>query len=127
MKILILGDNMSSIELLKMILLPIDVNIPSTCLLDHLEWMIFAEQPEIILLDLTASPQDACQICSRIHSITSIPVIVLSVLNEPQYIASILNAGADDFITKPASYDILTARINKMIRRVNYYSQAVAV
>ncbi|MCE1254330.1 MAG: DNA-binding response regulator, partial [Anaerolineae bacterium] len=63
-----------------------------------------------------------CKTLKEIKTFTNVPVIVLSVNCDPEFIASVLNNGADDFVGKPISYPILVARIKTLLRRVRVYS-----
>jgi DNA-binding response OmpR family regulator len=125
MKLLIIGDNLSSINLIKAVLSSIDFNSPSVCLFHEAEQVISIEKPEILLVDISISSQEGLDLCAFLHSLTLIPFLVLSVSDDPQFIAGILNAGADDFLVKPVSNDMLIAKINKTLRRINLYSQSI--
>ena len=125
MKLLIIGDNLSSINLIKSVLSSIDLNLPAACLFSQAEQFINQENPDILLFDIAESTLEGLDMCASLHDLTTLPFIVLSVSNDPQYIAGILNAGADDFLVKPISNDMLIAKINKILRRVNVYSQPI--
>jgi DNA-binding response OmpR family regulator len=127
MKLLMIGDNESSIEFLKTLYPPPPHFSSIACIFSEAEQMILNEKPDIILVDIAISTQEGVDICGTLHSFTTTPIIVLSVSNNPQYIAGILDAGADDFLVKPISFDILYAKINKILRRVNIYSQPIII
>jgi two-component system, OmpR family, KDP operon response regulator KdpE len=127
MKLLIVGDNESSIEfLITLFPSPSPISI-STSLYSQAKRIIHKEKPDIILLDIAISAQTGLDICSTMRSFTPTPIIVLSVSNNPQYIAGILDAGADDFLVKPISIDMLFAKVNNILRRVNVYSQSITI
>ncbi len=73
--------------------------------------------PDLIILDLMMPDQDGWQTCQTIRAFSKAPVIVLSALNDPGVIASVLDAGADDYLVKPVSSNVLVARIKTLIRR----------
>jgi DNA-binding response OmpR family regulator len=125
MNLLIIGDNLSSINLIKPVLSSIDFNSPSACLFSEAEKIICQLKPDILLVDISTPTQEGLDMCASLHTLTTIPFIVLSVSNDPQYVAGILNAGADDFLVKPISNDMLIAKINKTLRRINQYSQTI--
>jgi DNA-binding response OmpR family regulator len=52
-----------------------------------------------------------------IRKISSAPLLVLSTFDQPNIVARTLDCGADDFLTKPVSVDVLMASINKLTRR----------
>ena len=126
MKIFIFGDDQSSIDITKLLFTQISQNLVSACAIGQAEKIISKEKPDVILMDLSSKNPNALQLCTRIRSMTQIPIIVLSVMDEPKFIAGILNSGADDFISKPVSTEILDARINTLIRRSNSYFPPVS-
>ena len=126
MKILIYGDNQSSIESTKLFLSTSET-IVTTYSIEQIEWIICNNRPDIIILDLSPRANNGLEYCPRIRRLTSIPIIVISVISEPQKIAALLNSGADDYIEKPTSMEMLTARINKLMRRSTIYSPPVTV
>jgi DNA-binding response OmpR family regulator len=48
---------------------------------------------------------------------SDVPIIVLSALNDPSMIASVLDSGADDYLTKPTPSRVLVAHINRLLNR----------
>jgi DNA-binding response OmpR family regulator len=60
---------------------------------------------------------DGWEICKEVRSFSEVPIIVLSALNDPSMVASVLDAGADDYLTKPTPSRILVAHINRLTRR----------
>ena len=68
---------------------------------------------------------DGWEICKEVRSFSQVPIIVLSALNDPSMVASVLDAGADDYLTKPTPSRILVAHINRLTRR-NGSSSAVS-
>jgi DNA-binding response OmpR family regulator len=73
--------------------------------------------PQLIIVDLSASRIDGWQICSAIRRLTTAPLLVLSVLNEPSTVARILDAGVDDYLVKPVPIAVLIAHLRKLARR----------
>lgn len=74
-------------------------------------------QPHLVTLDLMMPDMDGWEICRAVREFSRVPIIVLSALNDPAVIASALDAGADDYLTKPTSAHVLVAHINRLIRR----------
>ena len=60
---------------------------------------------------------DGWQVCKAIRAFSNAPILILSAINDPRLVASILDAGADDFLVKPVPSGVLVAHIRKMIRR----------
>src|SRR5690606_17852564 len=60
---------------------------------------------------------DGITVCRRLRDMTAIPIIMLTALHAEPMIVQALDAGADDYITKPFGYDELMARIKSVLRR----------
>ncbi len=81
--------------------------------------MILENPPDVILLDLMMPGMTGFEVCRHIRStprISQLPVIVLTALADRQTLVEALDAGADEFITKPVSGVELRARIRTMLR-----------
>lgn len=77
-------------------------------------------QPDLILLDLLLPGINGLDVCNILKSDTqtkSIPIIMLTALGQEKDIVKGLESGADDYITKPFSVEILLARIKAVLRR----------
>jgi two-component system KDP operon response regulator KdpE len=73
--------------------------------------------PDLIITDLSMPGMDGIELCREIRRISQVPIIVLSVKGEEKVKVSALDAGADDYITKPFGIDELLARIRAALRR----------
>ncbi|NLT65485.1 MAG: response regulator transcription factor [Acidobacteria bacterium] len=76
------------------------------------------ETPHLILLDLNLPDAGGVETCRTIREISEVPIIVLSVRNSERDKVRALDAGADDYVTKPFSMDELLARIRAAMRRI---------
>lgn len=76
--------------------------------------------PDIILLDLGLPDMDGVEIIKKVRSWSVVPIIVISARSEDQDKISALDAGADDYLTKPFSVEELLARLRSTLRRLNY-------
>jgi DNA-binding response OmpR family regulator len=122
--ILIISDNTTSSELLKLSLSMSDINTLVTSSIKQALPIIDANVVDLVLLEIPPHIGYAIQSCEAIRSSTMVPFIVISTINDPDIVAKILDAGADDYLARPFSYDILVARINKLNRRVHIYSSS---
>ena len=77
------------------------------------------ENPDLIMLDLTMPGIDGWQICREIRTVSKVPIIILSALDDPTVISQALDAGADDYMVKPAPSSVLIAHINNLTRRAH--------
>ncbi len=73
--------------------------------------------PQLIVTDLSMPGMDGIELCRRLRQETAIPIIVLSVKGEEHTKVKALDAGADDYITKPFGMDELLARMRAALRR----------
>lgn len=74
--------------------------------------------PDVVLLDLGLPDMDGKDVIAGLRGWTSVPIIVLSARQSSQDKVEALDAGADDYVTKPFSMDELLARLRAAIRRL---------
>jgi two-component system KDP operon response regulator KdpE len=74
--------------------------------------------PDLVITDLAMPNMDGLELCHRLRSKTQIPIIVLSVRGEERTKVKALDAGADDYVTKPFGIEELLARVRAHLRRV---------
>jgi DNA-binding response OmpR family regulator len=86
---------------------------------DGLEGMgkLFTQRPDLIILDVMMPGIDGFQICERIRQYSNTPLIMLTALDHDEHMLKGLEAGADDFLSKPVNREILLARAKAVIRR----------
>lgn len=81
---------------------------------------------DVMLLDLGLPDMDGVEIIKKIRSWSNMPIIVVSARSEDTDKVEALDAGADDYLTKPFSVEELLARLRVALRRVRYDSQKVS-
>ena len=84
-----------------------------------------SKKPDIVLLDLGLPDMDGIDIIKKIRSWSRIPIIVITARCEDSDKIDALDAGADDYLTKPFSVDELLARIRVAFRRLSYYTDEI--
>jgi two-component system KDP operon response regulator KdpE len=77
--------------------------------------------PELIVLDLGLPDLDGVDLCRRLRDETRVPIIVLTARHDERDTVQVLNAGADDYITKPFRTAELIARVQAHLRRAQLY------
>jgi len=73
--------------------------------------------PDLLLLDVMLPDLDGMELCRQIRRFSSVPIVMLTARAEQKDIVAGLNAGADDYVTKPFGVDELLARIHANLRR----------
>jgi two-component system, OmpR family, KDP operon response regulator KdpE len=79
--------------------------------------------PDLIITDLRMPNMDGLELCREVRKESQVPIIVLSVKGEESIKVQALDAGADDYVTKPFSMNELTARIRAALRRASVPEQ----
>jgi len=74
--------------------------------------------PDLVITDLSMPNMDGLELCRRLRSASQIPIIVLSVRGEERTKVKALDAGADDYVTKPFGIEELLARVRANLRRI---------
>ncbi len=78
--------------------------------------VIITWRPELVILDLAMPRMDGLEVLRRVREWSDVPVIVLSVRDDDRGKVAALDAGADDYLTKPFSMNELLARIRVALR-----------
>ena len=73
--------------------------------------------PDLVITDLSMPNMDGLELTRRLRAISSIPIVVLSVRGEERTKVQALDAGADDYVTKPFGMEELLARVRVALRR----------
>ncbi len=79
--------------------------------------IIKEKSPWVVILDLMMPLMDGWQVCRAVRAFSSVPILMLSALDDPSVVASALDCGADDYLVKPVPSAVLVAHINKLVRR----------
>lgn len=77
------------------------------------------QPPQLVILDLGLPDIDGIEVCRRIREGRSIPILVLSARGAERDKVAALDAGADDYVTKPFGSDELLARVRAALRRAD--------
>ena len=77
------------------------------------------ERPDVLILDLGLPDMDGTEVIRGVRGWTSTPIIVLSAWGQESQKVAALDAGADDYVTKPFGMDELLARLRAAVRRAS--------
>lgn len=114
--ILIVDDEPQILRALKTILSSGHFRVISASTGEQALALAAAEQPDVIVLDLTLPDMDGIQVCEQIREWARTPIIILSVRDDEKDKVAALDKGADDYLTKPFSIQELLARIRVALR-----------
>ena len=78
---------------------------------------VHAWKPDLVITDVSMPEMNGVELCREIRAVSQIPIIVLSVRNQDAMKIEALDAGADDYVTKPFSIQELQARVRAQLRR----------
>lgn len=83
--------------------------------------------PDLVLLDISLPFFDGYYWCREIRKISNVPIIFISSASENMNIVMAVNMGADDFLAKPFSLDVLTAKVQAALRRAYNFSSNINI
>ena len=84
------------------------------------------EGPNLIILDIKMPEMDGLEVCQHVRTFSDVPIIMLTALKQDGDVVRSITNGADDYITKPFSVDVLLARVQAVLRRTKWSEQAVS-
>ncbi len=116
-KLLVIDDDSAVTDLLSLLLKSQGFEVFATNNSTDGLSMIREQQPDLVVLDLMMPEMDGWEVCRSVRQFSQVPIIILSALNDPSMIASVLDAGADDYLTKPTPSRVLVAHINRLAKR----------
>ena len=89
---------------------------------------MFREKPaDLVVLDLMLPGIDGIEVCRRVRNASDAPVIMLTALDSVSQKVQGLEAGADDYITKPFAFEELIARVRAALRRKQTEDETISV
>lgn len=116
-KILVIDDDVAITELMSMLLKTHGFDVITANSGSEGISLAREKNPSVVLLDLMMPDVDGWQVSKAIRTFSNVPILILSAINDPRMVASVLDAGADDFLVKPVPSGVLVAHIRKMVRR----------
>jgi DNA-binding response OmpR family regulator len=125
-KVLVIDDDVAITELLSMLLKTHGFDAITTNSGKEGVQLAKEKLPNVVLLDLMMPDLDGWEVCKAIRSFSNLPILILSALNDPRMVASVLDSGADDFLVKPVPSSILIAHLRRLVRRTGSLATAPA-
>lgn len=127
MKIMVVEDDIDLSELIKMYLIPEGWEIETFHTGKKAIESFYKHHYDLILLDLLLPDINGFEICKQIRKKSTIPIIMLTALEDSIHKVQGLNMGADDYIIKPFEPTELVARIKSNLRRSYEFSYAKTI
>ena len=117
-RVLICDDELQILRALKVVLRDAGFEVVATATAEEALDAAAVHPPEAAIIDLVLPNGDGVDVCRSLRKWSDMPIIVLSALGEEEQKVRALDAGADDYVTKPFSPGELIARLNAVLRRV---------
>lgn len=86
---------------------------------------LYEENPDLVLLDIMMPDMDGYTVCQHIREFSQVPIIMVTAKGDDSEKVEGLNAGADDYVTKPFSANELVARVKAVLRRSKRWGEQI--
>jgi two-component system KDP operon response regulator KdpE len=116
-RVLVVDDEPQIVRGLKIILRDAGYAVESAGTKAEALAMLAARPPEALVLDLVLPDGEGVEVCREVRSWSRLPILVLSAIGDEREKVRALDAGADDYVTKPFGSDELLARLRAVLRR----------
>ena len=128
-KILVVDDEAKNVKLMEAQLAPRGYAIITAYSGEEAISQVEQEQPDLILLDILMPGMSGFEVCKRLkddHNTRLIPIVIMTALGQVEDRIRGIEAGADDFLTKPVNHDELLARIRTALRMKQTIERKIA-
>lgn len=118
-RILVVDDNPANVDILRMRLAAEGYEVLTAADGEDALAAVTAHAPDLLLLDVMMPKLDGMEVCRRLRADTAlpfVPIIVVTAKSESSDVVAALDAGADEFLTKPVDKAALVARVKSMLR-----------
>lgn len=131
-KVMIIEDDVQLSSLIKENLKKYGYEVYEPDQLLHIEKEFFKIKPHLVLLDINLPYYDGYYLCRTFRKQSNVPIIIISARNEEADQIMGLELGADDYITKPFTFELLQTKVKSCLRRVygeyaNHQTQILTV
>jgi DNA-binding response OmpR family regulator len=126
MRVLLIDDDPAATDLLEILIQSYPCSVLSANSGEDALVLARAEKPDLIILDLMMVDMDGLDICKALRKFTNTPILMLSALYTPEMVAKSLDAGADDYLSKPIPSQVLFAHMKSLMRRKIQPSQELS-
>ncbi|MDQ2759052.1 MAG: response regulator [Actinomycetota bacterium] len=116
-RVLVVDDEPQIVRALKIILRGAGYEVQATETKATALAALAARPPDALVLDLVLPDGQGVEVCEEVRRWSSLPIVVLSAVGDEREKVRALDAGADDYVTKPFCTDELLARLRAVLRR----------
>lgn len=116
-RILVVDDDPSIAEMVTILLEAEGYDVTVCGAGDKVVPLYRSERPELVLLDVMLPGMNGVDVCKALREESDVPIIMMSALTDSVDVIAGLEAGADDYVTKPFENSILLARVKARLRR----------
>jgi|SRR5436305_11803282 len=116
-RVLVVDDEPQIVRGLKIILRSAGYEVESAETKSHALALLASRPPDVLVLDLVLPDGGGVEVCEEVRGWSRLPILVLSAVGDEREKVRALDAGADDYITKPFGTDELLARLRAVLRR----------
>jgi two-component system KDP operon response regulator KdpE len=118
-RILACDDELKILRALKLVLRPAGFEVVTAASMEEALDVVAVTPVEAAIIDLVLPDGNGVDLCRRLREWSAMPIIVLSAVGEEQEKVRALDAGADDYVTKPFGPQELVARLQAVLRRAS--------
>jgi two-component system KDP operon response regulator KdpE len=118
-RVLVCDDELEIIRALKVVLRDAGYEVLGTATAQEALDVAAVQHPQAAIIDLVLPDGDGVDVCAQLRSWSEIPILVLSAVGEEDEKVRALEAGADDYVTKPFGPRELVARLEAAMRRAS--------
>jgi DNA-binding response OmpR family regulator len=115
--ILVIDDDPETLKLLEVILERAGARVVAARDAEQGLRRFYEHRPDLVILDVMMPGRDGWEVCRDLRRLSAVPIMMLTVLDETRDALRGLDAGADDYVTKPFSPQLLVARAGALLRR----------
>jgi two-component system, OmpR family, KDP operon response regulator KdpE len=116
-RVLVVDDELQILRGLRVILRNAGYSVETAATKAEALDAVSIRPPDVLVLDLVLPDGSGVEVCEEIRRWSTLPILVLSAVGDEREKVRALDAGADDYITKPFGSDELTARLRALLRR----------
>ena len=116
-RVLVIDDEQTLVEIVQESLTEEGFEVHGACDGESGMRLFYEVQPDLVVLDIVMPDCDGWEICRRLRRVSNLPILMLTARAGRDDLVQGLKIGADDYVTKPFSLEVLRARIDALLRR----------